>query len=140
MTISMVPRMFQSLLSCTSDLQTGIFTIWVQPLTRPHRIPRLHRDADRDSDVGIPAVVQVVAVIYVDDINVIVVLPVIPPVFRPRVNGTDPIATVLEARISANNQEGQAVDSKPMLRPKVSTETVVRDAVTVVAPRCCQVR
>jgi hypothetical protein len=39
----------------------------------------------------------------------------------------------LEAGISAHNKEGTAVDSEPMLRPKVSTEPVVRDAVAVVA-------
>ena len=93
----------------------------------------LHRDADRNSDVGVPAVEQVVAVVDVGDINVVGVVPVIRPIFRPWVNEAEPIAVVLEARISAHNQEGQAVDAEPMIRPKVSTEPVVRDAVAVVA-------
>ncbi len=80
-----------------------------------------------------PAVEQVVAVIDVGDINVVGVVPVIRPVFRPWVHETEPIAAVLEAGISAHNKEGQAVDSKPMLRPKVSTEPVVRDAIAAVA-------
>jgi hypothetical protein len=92
----------------------------------------LHRDADRNADVGIPAVVKVIAVADVGDVYVVVVIPVIPPVFRPWVNETHPIATVLEARVSANNQEGKAVDAEPMLRPKVTAEPVVRDAVAVV--------
>jgi hypothetical protein len=39
----------------------------------------------------------------------------------------------LEAGISAHNKEGLAVDSEPMVGPKGSTETVVRNAVAVVA-------
>lgn len=46
-------------------------------------------------------VVQVIPVVDERDINIIVVVPVVSPVFRPRVNGSDPIATVLEARVSA---------------------------------------
>jgi hypothetical protein len=40
---------------------------------------------------------------------------------------------VLEAWVSAYNQEGEAVDSEPMLRPKVSAEPVFRDAIAAVA-------
>ena len=69
----------------------------------------------------------------VGDIHVVVVIPVIPPVFRPRVNKTDPIAPILEAWVPANNQEGQTVDAEPMAPTKVSTVTVVRDAVAIVA-------
>jgi hypothetical protein len=90
---------------------------------------RLHRDADCNSDIGIPAVVHVVAAVSIDNINVVVVVPVVSPVFRPRVKGTDPITTVLEARVSAHNLEGEAVDAKPMVLTKVSAETFVRDAV-----------
>ena len=93
----------------------------------------LHRDADCNSDIGIPAVEQVIAVVGVGDVDVICVVPVIRPVFWPWVNRTEPIATVLEARVPANNQEGKTVDSESMLRPKVSTEPVVGDAVAVVA-------
>jgi hypothetical protein len=110
-----------------------MLTLWCNFFPRPHRVEPLKRDVDRNSDIGIPAVVQVVAVVDVSDINVVSVVPVIPPVFRPWVNETDPIASVLEARISAHNQEGEAVDAESMARPKVSTEPVIRDAVAVVA-------
>jgi hypothetical protein len=105
----------------------------VQSLPRPHRVELLKRDADSDSGIGIPAVVQVVAVVDVGDVDVVSVVPVIAPVFWPWVDETDPIAPVLEARISAYNQKGQAVDAESMVRPKVSTEPVIRDAVAVVA-------
>jgi hypothetical protein len=106
----------------------------VKPLPRLHLVNRLKRNTDRNSGVGrIPAVVEVIAVVGVVDVNVVVVVPVIPPVFRPRINRTDPITLVLKARVSADNQKGKAVDSKPMIWPKVASEPVVRDAVTVVA-------
>src|SRR5271169_2759924 len=105
----------------------------VQPLSRLHSGTPLHRDVDRNSHVGIPAVEKVVTVVDIGDINVVVVIPVISPILRPWVNETDPIPLILEARISAHNQEGQAVDTKAMVRSKVSTEALVRDAVAVVA-------
>jgi hypothetical protein len=101
------------------------------PEAAPRR--RLHRDADRHSDVGIPAVVKVIAIVDVGDVNVVVVIPVIAPVFGPRVNETDPIALILEARVPTNDQEGQTIDAEPMVATKVSAVAVVRNAVTVVA-------
>ena len=105
----------------------------VQPLPKPHLVAPLHRDADRDSNIGISAVVQVIAVVRIGDINVVVVIPVIAPVFRPRVQETDPIALILEARVPTHNHEGQTVDAESVIRTKVSTETVVRDAVAVIS-------
>ena len=105
----------------------------MHPLARVHPRTPLHRDADRYSDVGIPAVVQVVAVVDVSDVDVVVVIPVIAPVFRPWVNKTYPIALILEARVPTNDQERQAVDAEPMVATKVSAVTVVRDAVAVIA-------
>jgi hypothetical protein len=92
----------------------------------------LPRNADRNSGAGISAVVQVVAVV-VGDVNVVIVIPVIPPIFWPWINQTQPVAVVLEAGISAYNQEWQAMDAEPVLRPKVSPEAVVRNAVAAVA-------
>ena len=61
------------------------------------------------------------------------VVPVIAPVVWPRVKGTDPIALVLEARVSAHNQKGEAYDAESVAGPKVSDETLVRNAIAVVA-------
>jgi hypothetical protein len=62
----MVPSIFHTSLSGipTYDL--------VQPLCEAAPTALLHRDADRDSNIGIPAVVQVIAVVDVDDVNVVV--------------------------------------------------------------------
>jgi len=106
----------------------------VQPLSKLHRKDALHRNADRNSDVRIPAVVHVIAVIGVDNIDIVVVVPVISPVFRPGVNRTDPIALVLKAGISTHNQERKAGDAELVILTKVSTITVVRNAIAVVAP------
>jgi hypothetical protein len=80
-----------------------------------------------------PPVVQVIAVVAVCDINVVGVVPVIRPDFWPRINKAEPIAVVLETWISAHNQEWKAIDPELMLRPKASAETVVRNAVAVIA-------
>jgi hypothetical protein len=102
-------------------------------LRQLHRFDLLYRDADGNSNIGISAVVQVVAVIHIGDVNVVVVVPVIAPIFRPRVNGTEPITVVLEARVSADNQEGEAVDAESVVLTKISAEAVVRDAVAVIS-------
>ena len=68
---------------------------------------KLHRDIDGDTDAGIPAVVEVIAAVDVIHINVVIVIPVIAPVFRPRVDFAKPITLVLEAWESANHQKGQ---------------------------------
>jgi hypothetical protein len=113
------------------------FWLWiyeeVQPLPKLHRVEPLHRDADRNSNVGIPAVEQIVAVIDIGDVDVVGVVPVIRPVSWPRVNHAEPIAVVLEAGISAHNEEGETVNAEPVVLAKISAEAIVRNAVAVVA-------
>jgi hypothetical protein len=106
----------------------------VQLLSKLHRGNPLERDVDRNSLAGISAVVHVVAIVDVVDIDVVVVVPVISPGLRPGVDGADPIALVLEARVSAHDQEGEGIDAESVARPKVSAVAVVRNAITVVAP------
>jgi hypothetical protein len=105
----------------------------VQPLLKLHSAHPLERDTDRNSSAGISAVVQIVAIVNISDIDVIVVIPVISPIFRPWVKSTDPITVILKAGISANNQEGKPGDAEPMVLTKVSTESVIRNAVAAVA-------
>ena len=85
-----------------------------------------------DSIAGIPSVVQVIAVSRVVDIHIIVVVPVVGPVFRPRVNQTEPIASVLEAWVSAHDNYWVAVDAERVTRTKVAIVAVVGNSVAIV--------
>jgi hypothetical protein len=105
----------------------------MQLLLKLHRETQLPRDDDRNPDIRIAVVVQVIAVIDVGDVDIVGVVPVIRPVAWPWINNTEPIALVLEARVSANHQEGESVNAEAMLPPKVSPEPVVRDTVAAVA-------
>jgi len=100
------------------------------PEIAPDRL--LHRDVDCNADVGIPAVVHVVAVVDIVHIHFVVVVPVISPVLGPWVDRTEPITLVLEAWISAYNQERPAVDTEAMIRSKINAEAVVWDAIAVI--------
>ncbi len=92
----------------------------------------LQRDIDRDSLTGIPVVVQVVAVVDVVYVDIVIVIPVVAPGLRPRVNRADPVTVVLKARIAADHQEGKSVDSEAMAGPEVSAEAVIRDAIAAI--------
>jgi len=114
-----------------ADGSTGASDSAESPVSAPAK--PLHRNANGNSNPGIPAVIHVVPVVDVRNIDVIGVVPVICPGSRPWVNETNPITLVLETRISTNHQERKPVDSEPMLRPKVSMVSVVRDAIAAVA-------
>jgi hypothetical protein len=101
------------------------------PEAAPNR--PLHRDIDCNTDTGIPPVVHVVAVVDIVDIHFVVVIPAISPVRRPWIYRTEPITLVLEAWISAYNQERLAVNTESMIRSEIYAEAVVRDAIAVVA-------
>ena len=83
--------------------------------------------------VGIPAVVQVIPIAGVCDVDIVGLVPVPTPIFRIRINHTEPIATVLEARIPAHHHEGFVVDAERMTLAIVAAVIVVRNAVAVVA-------
>src|SRR5579862_3886313 len=93
---------------------------------------RLQRDVYRNSLTGVAAVIQVVAVVHIVDVDIVVVVPVISPGFRPRVDGADPVTLILEARVSAYHQEGKAVDAESMAGAKVSAVAVVRNTVAAI--------
>jgi len=93
----------------------------------------LERDRDCDPDAWVHAVIYVVPVVGVIDINVVGFVPVRSPRFRPRINERNPIAVVLEARISADEEHGKAVDAEEVLTPEVEPEAVIRNSVAVVA-------
>jgi len=94
---------------------------------------RLRRDADRNSNAGVPVVVQVVTVANVVYVNVVGFVPILCPVSRPRVKATEPIAAVLKPGIPAYNHEGKVVDAEPVTPTVIATKVRVRDAVAVIA-------
>ena len=80
------------------------------------------------------SILQVVAIVVdAADIDVVGPVPVILPVFRPWVDGTEPIAVILETGMARLDTEWQAVDAEPMLRSEVPMVPVVRHAVAFVA-------
>src|ERR1700675_2044717 len=92
----------------------------------------LHRDIDGNADVGISAVVHVVAVVDIGDIHFVVVVPVVAPVFRPRINGAEPVPFILKTWIPAYNQKGKAAEGEAMSRSEVSAEAIVGNAVAAI--------
>jgi len=93
----------------------------------------VHKNGDCNSIPGIPTVVHVIAVPGIVDIHIIVVIPIVRPVFRPRIKDTEPKAAVLEAGIPANHYHRVAVDAERVIRAEVTPITVLWNAVAVVA-------
>ncbi len=93
----------------------------------------VHVDGDGNPILGIPTVVQVIAVVGIVDVHVVVFIPVVGPVFGDRIQETEPVASVLEAGISAKNYQREAVNAEPVVAAKVTAEPVFRNVVTVVA-------
>ena len=91
----------------------------------------LHDDSDRKSDARIATVVQVVTIV-IADVNLVSLVPVIHPVFRPGIHEQEREAAVLETRI-AHVHDGAAVDPEPVLTPETEIEPGLRNVVTAVA-------
>ena len=95
----------------------------------------LQRDRNRQSYLRIPAVVEVVSVvvIVVIDVQIVGVVPVICPVFRPRIHQQERIPAVGEARI-AQVHGGAILYAERVLPPKREIEGGLRNIVAAVAP------
>src|SRR5690348_15697501 len=87
------------------------------------------RDADRDTDVGIPAVIHVVAAVFVIDVHIVVIVPVAGPILRPGIEESDPVTLVLEAWISVVDHEWLARDPERMLRAEIAAVAIFRNPV-----------
>lgn len=90
----------------------------------------VHRDGHGNSILRILAVVQIIAIRGVIKVNIIVVVPIIRPILRPRIDDTDPVSAVLEARMSASHRHMIPTQAERMIRPKVFAITEVRNPVT----------
>src|SRR5882724_4227632 len=93
----------------------------------------LERDVHRNADAGMVAVVHVIPVVHVIHINVVSLVPRPFPVFRPRINHTEPEAAVLEPRVSAYDQDWGAAHAKPVSTAKMRAEAIVWNAVASVS-------
>ncbi len=98
-----------------------------------HHDLSVHIDGDCDPISGVPAVVQVIAVFGVNDIHIIVVVPIVRPVLWPRVHETDPKAAVLAPRIPTRPLQRGPGLAEPVIRAKAATITVIWNTVAVVA-------
>ena len=74
----------------------------------------LEGHADCDADTRVSLVVHVIAIVSVDNVNVVGFIPVACPGVGPRINKAEPIAAVLKTRESADNHIGLTKDHELM--------------------------
>jgi len=92
----------------------------------------VHIYGDCDPIHGVPPVVQVIAIFRVNDIDIIVFVPVVRPVLWPWVHETEPKTGVPEARVPAIYFDRVCVDAEPVIRTKVAAIVLIRNAVAAV--------
>jgi hypothetical protein len=78
-------------------------------------------------------VAEVVAVIHVIDVNVVGLIPIGRPGFRPRINNREPEAAVLKARASIDDDHGSAVNAEIVSTAKMLAEPIGRNAIAHIA-------
>src|SRR5579864_5679041 len=93
----------------------------------------VHIYGDCDPIPGVPTVVKVIAVFGVNDIYIIVVVPIVRPVLWPRVHETEPKAGVPESRMPAIYFHWVTVDAEPVICTKVAAIVVFWNPVATVS-------
>ena len=88
---------------------------------------------DRDPVAGISAVIHVIAAFVIVNVDVIVFVPVIRPIFRPGVEDAEPKTVILKAGKSAVCFHGKTVDPEPVVGTEVAAEMILGNTVAVVA-------
>lgn len=88
-------------------------------------------DADRNSHAGIVAVVHVVAVVSMGDVDFVVVVPIVRPFLRPRVEKRNPITLVLESGVSVINRKGETIEPRPMPLAEIAAIAVLGNPIAV---------
>lgn len=79
------------------------------------------------------AVVEVIAVVDVVDVNVVGFIPGGRPIFRQRIYDAQPKTVVLESRVTADHHDRVVVDMKPVGAAEVHAESVFGDAVAAIS-------
>ena len=79
-------------------------------------------------------VIHVISVSDIVHIDVVGFVPRARPVFRPRINETEPEAPVLESGVSVHDNCWGVANAKPAATAKIRTEAVFRNVVTAVTP------
>lgn len=80
------------------------------------------------------AIAEVVAVVYVVDIDVVGLIPLGRPGFRPGINNGEPEAAITKTGTSVDDNHGSSVDAKTVSTAKVLMEISVGNAVAHVPP------
>ncbi len=101
--------------------------------TRCPSSTRLKRYGDGNWIIRVIPVIQVVPVSGVVKIHIVGFVPVWSPGFRPRIDDRNPIAVVLEARLSAHKDQGKAVDAEEVIPTKIEPEPGIWNPVAVIA-------
>src|SRR5207248_9198562 len=83
---------------------------------------------------GIASVIQVIPVIDVVDVNIVGFVPSARPVFRPRINRTEPEAHVLEPGISIHDNYRSVTNAEAVSTAKMRPEAIFGNAVAPVSP------
>ncbi len=94
---------------------------------------RLQRDVDGDGDSRMPAVVHVISIVDVVDIDLVGPVPDRRPGLRAGINYSKPEAPKLETRGAFDHHDRDIVDAKPVSPTEMGAEAVFRDAVSVIA-------
>jgi len=92
----------------------------------------LHGHADGNARPGIATIEEIISVVHIVDVHVVRVIPVISPVFRPRVHRAEPIAAVLKARVSSHDHERENADFEAMIPPEVSAEMLIGNEIPLI--------
>jgi len=94
---------------------------------------QLERNGDCDWEARVIPVVQIVPISSVVEIHVVVLVPVLSPGFRPRINNRDPVSVVLETRHSADENQRKTIDAEEVIVAEVEPEAVFRNPEAVIA-------
>jgi len=104
----------------------------LKPL-RSDPLVELKRNRDGDWIIGVIAVIQVVPIAGVVKVHIVGFVPVLPPGFRPRINDCDPVSVVLEARLSAYENQRKSIDAEEVIAAEVEPEASLGNPIAVIA-------